>query len=152
MGKYESDADAVLEKKGVEPDDPLILLTLGDKTREVYKGFIDDAKGGTIADRQRDALDKTFKQLCIIEAERWRDSYKKNGYVMMYSPALEDTFYLARDSHAFDVLKNKDMVVYMESELPRLKGLDKEMLYWLHQGKKFGGKILKGERNERGKQ
>ena len=40
----------------------------------------------------------------------------------------------------------------MESELPRLKGLDKEMLYWLHQGKKFGGKILKGERNERGKQ
>ena len=34
MGKYESDADAVLEKKGVEPDDPLILLTLGDETRE----------------------------------------------------------------------------------------------------------------------
>jgi len=79
VGKYESDADAVLEKKGVEPDDPLILLTLGDKTREVYKGFIDDAKGDTIADRQRDALDKTFKQLCIIEAEKWRDSYKKNG-------------------------------------------------------------------------
>ncbi len=76
---------------------------------------------------------------------------------MMYSPALEDTFYLARDSHAFQKkcfqwkIRNLNLAVYMESELPRLKGLDKEMLYWLHQGKKFGGKILKGERNERGK-
>lgn len=171
MGKYESDADAVLEKKGVEPDEPLILLTLGDKTREVYKGFIDDAKGDTIADRQRDALDKTFKALDIIQVERWREQYKKQGYIMLYSPHLGEPFYLARDSHAFDILSKKenslhqwkdklgvklaykkDLAVYMESELPRLKGLDKEMLYWLHQGKKFGGKILKGERNERGKQ
>ena len=70
---------------------------------------------------------------------------------MLHSPDLGESFYLARDSHAFDALKKKDLAVYMESELPRLKGLDKEMLYWLHQGKKFGGKILKGERNERGK-
>ena len=152
MGKYESDADAVLEKKGVEPDDPLILLTLGDETREVYKKFIPDAKGDTIADRQRDALNKTFKELDIIQVERWREQYKKQGYIMLHSPFLGEPFYLARDSHAFDAVKKQDLAVYMESDLPRLKGLDKEMLYWLHQGKKFGGKILKGERNERGKE
>ena len=65
---------------------------------------------------------------------------------MLHSPFLGEPFYLARDSHAFDAVKKQDLAVYMESELPRLKGLDKEMLYWLHQGKKFGGKILKEER------
>ena len=31
----------------------------------------------------------------------------------------------------------------MESELPKLKGLEKDDVYWLHQGKKFGGTIIK---------
>ena len=144
-GKYEQDADSVLEKKGVDPGEPLILATLGDITKDVYAEFMIDSIGDTMADKQRNALDKTFKHLSIIQVEKWRDEYKKKGYVMLHSPMLGESFYLARDTQAFNLLKNQELVVFMESELPKLKGLEKDDIYWLHQGKKFGGTIIKEE-------
>ena len=36
----------------------------------------------------------------------------------------------------------------MESELPRLKGLEKDDILWIHRGKKLGGKIVKEETDE----
>jgi len=147
-GKYEQDADSVLEKKGVEPEEPLILATLGDITKDVYQEFFIDAVGQTVAEKQRFALDKTFKHLSIIQVEKWRDGYRKNGYVMLYSPVFQEEFYLARDDQAFKSLKNKGLVVYMESELPRLKGLEKDDILWVHRGKKFGCKIVKEDKDE----
>ena len=51
-GKYEQDADSVLEKKGVDPGEPLILATLGDITKDVYEEFMIDSIGDTMADKQ----------------------------------------------------------------------------------------------------
>jgi len=148
-GKYEQDADSVLEKKGVELEHPSILLNLGDIAREVYENFYEKEDGKTKAECQRIALDKTFKHLSIIKGEEWRDAYKKNGYVLMHSPIFSEQFYLARDEQAFRKLnKTQDLVVYMESELPRLKGLTKDDILWIHRGKKLKGKILKEEPNE----
>ena len=147
-GKYEQDADSVLEKKGVAPEEPLILLTLGEITKDVYQDFFSDAVGKTVTEKQRFALDKTFKHLSVIQKEKWRDDYRKNGYVMLYSPIFQEEFYLARDDQAFKSLKNKGLVVYMESELPRLKGLEKDDILWIHRGKKLGGKIVKEEPDE----
>ena len=67
----------------------------------------------------------------------------------MHSHIFSEQFYLARDEQAFRKLnKTQDLVVYMESELPRLKGLTKDDILWVHRGKKLKGKILKEEPNE----
>ena len=147
MGKYEQDADAVLERKGVPPNDPLILPLIGPVATELfhklYKGVLKDNPGETIADSQRTALDQTFQKLQVIKAEEWREDYKRNGYVLMFSPVFDEQFYLCRDKQAFNKLNlSQPLKVYMERELKRLKDIPHDDLQCLHWAKELNGEIL----------
>ena len=147
MGKYERDADAVLEKKGVAPSDPLILPLIGPGATklyyEIYETVSKDNPSETVADNQRTAIDKTFRQLQIVKAEEWREDYKRDGYVFIFSPLFKEQIYLARDRQAFNKLNNtQGCKVYMERELKRLKGINQDELKCLHWAKELKGEIL----------
>jgi|TARA_B110000438_G_scaffold31065_1_gene30581 hypothetical protein len=147
MGKYEQDADAVLEKKGVSPDDPLVLPLLGPVAttlyNKLYKKIASDKPDETVAENQRAALDQTFQTLQLIKKKEWRDDYKRDGYVLMFSPIFDEQFYLCRDKQAFNKLNfSQPLKVYMERELLRLKDIKTDDLKCLHWAKEFHGEIL----------
>jgi hypothetical protein len=147
MGKYEQDADAVLEKKGVSPDDPLVLPLLGPVATKLYKEKYEvvarDNTDETVADNQRTALDQAFKELQLTKKNEWRDDYKRDGYILMFSPIFGEQFYLCRDKQAFNKLNlSQPLKVYMERELLRLKDIKPDDLKCLHWAKEFHGEIL----------
>jgi hypothetical protein len=147
MGKYEQDADAVLEKKGVSPDDPLVLPLLGPVATKLYKEKYEvvarDNPDETVADNQRTALDQAFKELQLTQKNEWRDDYKRDGYLLMFSPVFDEQFYLCRDKQAFNKLNlSQPLKVYMERELLRLKGIAHDDLKCLHWAKEFHGEIV----------
>ena len=147
MGKYERDADAVLEKKGVSPSDPLILPLIGPVATDLYyknyESVSRDNPDETVAENQRTALDQTFQELHLIKKREWRDDYKRDGYVLMFSPLFDEQFYLCRDKQAFNKLNlSQPLKVYMEKELLRLKDVKPDELKCLHWAKEFHGEIL----------
>jgi hypothetical protein len=147
MGKYEQDADAVLEKKGVSPDDPLVLPLLGSVATKIYSGIYEvvvrNNPDETVATNQRTALDQTFQELQLVKKKEWRDDYKRDGYVLMFSPIFDEQFYLCRDKQAFNKLNfSQPLKVYMERELLRLKDIKPDDLKCLHWAKEFHGEIL----------
>jgi hypothetical protein len=122
---------------------------MGTIVNEVYDEMYDDTKAKhpeyTSIELQRYALDYTFKKLNISKNDEWRNLLARNGYVMMWSPLLDESFYLCKDE-MFDQLNGKfDEVVYKVSELEALKLLDKEDVKWMHEGKKLKGSILPQE-------
>ena len=150
MVNYEQHVDAVLERHGVKPKRPLILQALGDIVNEVYDKFYDEVREEkpdlTVADSQREAIDKACKHCNAIKRDEWRDEYKQNGYIKIFSPLFGEAFYLCRDSRIHKALtkgKGEDIAYFMESELKRLQGLDEEELLAVYQGKKiFKGVII----------
>ena len=146
MENYEKHVDEVLERHGIEPKQPMILKALGKEATDIYEDFYKDIKNTrnemTTTECQMKAMDFTCKHLSIIKKDEWRDDYKRNGYVEIYSPLFNESFYLCRDKQTFKKLNKGDLVVFMESELPKLRGLEDEDLVWIYEGKKFKGVIV----------
>ena len=146
MENYEKHVDEVLERHGVEPPQPMILKALGEDAISLYEDFYKDIKSVrkemSTTECQMKAMDFTCKHLAIIKMDEWRDSYKENGYIELYSPLFKESFYLCRDRQTFKKLNRGDLVVFMESELPKLRGLEDEDIAWLYEGKKFKGVIV----------
>ncbi len=151
MGKFTEDAETVLEGKGVEPSRPLVLQLLGEICNDVYDNFYEPREGVTKGAAQKIALDKMCKHLSVIKKKEWRDDYERDGYIKMWSPLLNDCFYICKDDKTFkfitgggDAVNKTDdkLVCYTERELKRLKLLDKEDVKWIHLGKTFQGKLL----------
>ncbi len=149
MENYEKHVDEVLERHGVDPKQPMVLKALGKEATDIYERFYQDIRnnrkasdGMTATECQMKAMDFTCKHLSIIKKDEWRDDYKKNGYVEIYSPLFKESFYLCRDKQTFKKLNRGDLVVFMESELPKLRGLEDEDLVWLYEGKKFKGVLV----------
>jgi hypothetical protein len=152
MGRFTKDAEEILEGKGVAPERPLVLQLLGRIVNEVYDNFADDNdKSRTIADRQRIALDKTFKSLNVTHIDEWRRDLERDGYVKMFSPLLGECFYLCKDDNAFNFVNkggdsvdiiDKELIAYSADELKHLKTLTKEDVKWIHLGKKFKGQLI----------
>ena len=142
MGRFTKDAEEILEGKGVAPERPLVLQLLGRIVNEVYDNFADDNdKSKTIADRQRIALDKTFKSLNVTHIDEWRRDLERDGYVKMFSPLLGECFYLCKDDDSVDII-DKELIAYSADELKHLKTLTKEDVKWIHLGKKFKGQLI----------
>ena len=97
----------------------------------------------TSIETQREALDFAFKKLSVIKMDEWRKSFETNGYIKLYSPVVNEFFYLCHDD-IFDSIKDKfEEVIYKASELPALKELTSEDIQCLHMGKKvMRGNIL----------
>ena len=146
MENYEKHVDEVLERHGVEPPQPMILNALGKEATNLYHGFYKDIKNAfsemSTTECQMKAIDLMCEHLAIIKKDEWRGWYKKNGYVKIHSPLFDETFYLCRDKQTFKKLNKENLVVFMESELPKLKGLEDEDIVWLYEGKKFKGVIM----------
>lgn len=150
MENYEKYVDEVLERHGVKPERPLILQALGDIVNEVYDGFYGEVRKAkpdlTVADSQREAIDRACKHCSVLKKDEWRDEYKQNGYIKIFSPLFGEAFYLCRDSRTHKALtkgKGENIAYFMESELKRLQGLDEEELLTVYQGKKiFKGVIM----------
>jgi len=152
MGRFTEDAEQILEGKGVAPERPLVLQLLGRIVNDVYDNFADDNdKSKTIADRQRIALDKTFKSLNVTHIDEWRRDLERDGYVKMFSPLLCECFYLCKDDNAFNFVNkggdgvdiiDKELIAYSADELKHLKTLSKEDVKWIHLGKKFKGQLI----------
>ena len=142
MGRFTKDAEEILEGKGVAPERPLVLQLLGRIVNEVYDNFADDNdKSKTIADRQRIALDKTFKSLNVTHIDEWRRDLERDGYVKMFSPLLGECFYLCKGGDSVDII-DKELIAYSADELKHLKTLTKEDVKWIHLGKKFKGQLI----------
>ena len=120
---------------------------MGDIVNNLYDEIYNDTNENnpdlSSIEKQRKALDFTFKKLSVINMDEWRKSFETNGYVKMFSPVVGEYFYLCHD-HIFDSIKDKfEEVVYKASELPALKELETEDIQCLHMGKKvMRGSIL----------
>ena len=141
---YEKEASKVLDSKGHKPSRPQVLSLMGDIVNDLYDEMYNDIKENNTElssiEKQRKALDFTFKKLSVIKMDEWRKSFETNGYVKMFSPVVGEYFYLCHD-HIFDSIKDKfEEVVYKASELPALKELETEDIQCLHMGKK----VMKG--------
>ena len=141
---YEKEASKVLDSKGHKPSRPQVLSLMGDIVNDLYDEIYNDTKENnpdlSSIEKQRKALDFTFKKLSVIKMDEWRKSFETNGYVKMFSPVVGEYFYLCHD-HIFDSIKDKfEEVVYKASELPALKELETEDIQCLHMGKK----VMKG--------
>jgi hypothetical protein len=150
MGKFTEDAEEILEGKGVEPSRPLVLQLLGQIVNDVYDNFYEAKEGKTSSESQKIALDRTFDHLSVTKIKEWRDDYQRDGYVKMFSPMLDDMFYICKDDETFkfitgggDAVNKTDdkLVCYTEHELKRLKLLNKEDVKWIHLGKTFQGQL-----------
>lgn len=151
MGKYEDDAEGILEGKGIEPERPLVLQLLGKIVNDVYDNFYESKVGMTKAESQQVAIDKTFDHLSVTKIKEWREDYDRDGYVKMFSPLLDDMFYICRNDIMFqfltrggDTCTNIDtgLVCYTQKELKHLKTLTSEDVKWIHLGKKFKGQLI----------
>jgi hypothetical protein len=155
MGKFTEDAEGVLESKGVDPDQPLVLQLLGDKFVELYYELYEEKVGRNKAESQRIAVDKACKALSVTDSDEWRKDFERDGYVKMWSQLLEESFYLCRNSTVFDFITGggdavtkfaEGLVCYTASELPHLKTLLPEDVKWMHEAKKFGGKLVSSKK------
>jgi len=112
---------------------------LGKAAEEMYDKLYETLKddGSTSVEKQRTALDKVFAVLRLSEMDAWREDFKTNGYVKIYSPVIDDFFFLAHDKKFDEVNKGVTSVVtYSTSELKNLKDLSQDQLKWLHEGKR----------------
>ena len=120
---------------------------MGSIINDLYDEIYDDVKEKkpklTSIEMQREALDFAFKKLSVIKMDEWRKSFEVNGYIKLYSPVVNEFFYLCHDD-IFDSIKDKfEEVIYKASELPALKELTSEDIQCLHMGKKvMRGNIL----------
>lgn len=152
MGKYEEDAEGILEGRGIHPERPLVLQLLGQAVNDAFDKFYHKIDGATIVQSQKVAVEKTFAHMQVVHTDEWRVDYERDGYVKLYSPLLEDMLYICRDDNMFKFLArggdacteiDTGLVVYTQRELKHLKTLSSEDVKWIHLGKTFKGQLVK---------
>ncbi len=70
-------------------------------------------------------------------------TYKMQGYIVIYSHALDDFLVLAKN-HSMTIPNPEKYPVYILTEIRELEGLELDELRTVHEAKKiFDGKIIK---------
>jgi len=75
-------------------------------------------------------------------------TYKMQGYIVIYSHALDDYLIIAKN-HSMTIPNPKKHPVYILSEIRGLEGLELDELRTVHEAKKvFDGKIVKPDKKK----
>ena len=107
-----------------------ILDHLDETSREAFEEYVDLMTGHKfkmpLEQAQLEASQLVVRNLRTLQIREAAKEYRKHGWVKIYSTALGQTLYLAQDQGAARRVSDKDIPVFLESDIHAVKGLGPE--------------------------
>jgi len=131
-----------------------ILDHLDETSKEAFREYVDLMTGPKfkmpLEQARTEASQLVLRNLRTLQLQQAAKDYRKYGWVKIYSTALEQTLYLAEDQGAARRVSDKDIPVFLESDIDAVKGLGPEMAKVLLEARLiFNGPLMVEDHVER---